>query len=61
MHKAGLVELLDDDRATLLGALLEVAERLQAGGPEGKNAASLKAQWRRRGMRTFDADKNDYA
>ena len=29
VQKAGLVELLDDDRATLLGALLELADRLQ--------------------------------
>ena len=57
VHKAGLVELLEDDRATLLGALLEMAERLQAGGPEGKDAASLKAQWRRKGMDAFEAEK----
>ena len=56
MHKAGLVELLDDDRATLLGLLLEAAERLQVGGSEGTNAASLKAQWRRRGLRAFEAN-----
>ena len=56
VQKAGLVELLEDDRATLLGALLEAAERLQAGGPEGKNAASLKAQWRRRGMHAFETN-----
>jgi hypothetical protein len=57
VQKAGLVELLEDDRATLLGALLEMAERLQAGGPEGKDAASLKAQWRRKGMDAFEAEK----
>jgi len=56
VQKAGLVELLDDDRATLLGALLEMAKQLQVGGPEGRNTASLKAQWRRRGMRAFDAE-----
>jgi hypothetical protein len=29
VQKAGLVELVDDDRATLLGAFLELAARLQ--------------------------------
>ena len=57
MHKAGLVELLNDDRATLLGLLLEVAEQLQQGGPEGKDAVSLKARWRRKGMRAFEVEK----
>jgi hypothetical protein len=57
MHKAGLVQLLDDDRATLLGALLELAEQLQAEGREEKNAASLKARWRRKGMRAFEVEK----
>ena len=61
VQKAGLVELLDDDRATLLGALLELAGRLQAqedGRQEGKaeTPATLKARWRRRGLRAFDAD-----
>lgn len=57
MHKARLVELLDDDRATLLGAMMELAEQLQAGGLEGKETASLKARWRRKGMRAFEAEK----
>ena len=57
MHKAGLIEALDDDRATLLGLLLEAAEQLQAGGLEGKNAATLKARWRRKGMRAFELEK----
>ena len=62
VHKAGLVELLDDDRATLLGALLELAGRLQQqedGRQEGKaeTPADLKARWRRRGLRAFEADK----
>jgi phage gpG-like protein len=57
LHKAGLIELLDDDRATLLGAMIELAEQLQAGGLEGKETASLKARWRRKGMRAFEAEK----
>ena len=61
VHKAGLVELLDDDRATLLGALLDIAGRLQPqkdGRQEGQaeTPADLKARWRRRGLRAFDAD-----
>ncbi len=61
MQKAGLVELVDDDRATMLGALLELAARLreQEGGDErqGVSPADLMARWRRRGLRAFDADK----
>lgn len=57
VHKAGLVEMLNDDRATLLGILLEAAEQLQQAGPEGKNATSLKARWKRKGMRTFEAGR----
>ena len=57
MHKAGVIEMLEDDRATLLGLLLEAAEQLKAGGPEGKNATALKARWRRKGMRAFEAEK----
>ena len=58
VQKAGLVELLDDDRATLLGALLELADRLQPqeDGHQDEKPASLKAQWQRRGLRAFKAD-----
>ena len=58
MQKAGLVELLDDDRATLLGALLDIADRLQeqANERQEETPVSLKARWRRRGLRAFDAD-----
>ena len=61
VQKAGLVELLDDDRATLLGALLELAGRLQRQEDERQEGqvetpAELKARWRRQGMRAFDAD-----
>ena len=59
VQKAGLVELVDDDRATLLGAFLEVAARLQ--GQEDEHQAVSQAdqvtRWRRRGLRAFDADK----
>ena len=59
VHKAGLVELVDDDRATLLGAFLELAARLQE--QEGESPADLMTRWHRRGLRAFDADKNNAA
>jgi len=55
VQKAGLVELVDDDRATLLGALLEIAGRLQEDEHQ-EEANNLKARWRRRGLHAFDAD-----
>ena len=59
VHKAGLVELTDDDRATLLGAFLELANQLQAQEDERQEErpANLKARWRRQGLRAFEADK----
>ena len=62
VHKAGLVELVDDDRATLLGAFLELAAWLggQEEGDErqGISQADLMTRWRRKGLRAFDADKD---
>lgn len=49
--KAGLVDLTDDDRATIYGAFLTVADKLQ--GEERGNALAL---WRRKGKRAFEAD-----
>lgn len=46
--KAGLVELADDDRAVLLGLLVEAAARLRSDDRE--QALTL---WRRRGTRAF--------
>ena len=57
VQKAGLVELVDDDRTTLFGALLELAGQLQGYGQAEENPVSLKARWRRRGLRAFDADE----
>ncbi|WP_213978881.1 conjugal transfer protein TraD [Sphingomonas sp. dw_22] len=48
--KAGLVDLTDDDRATLYGAFLSIAVKLQ--GEERDNVLVL---WKRRGKRAFDA------
>ena len=60
VQKAGLIELLDDDRATLLGAFLDIADRLRGDEPRGDDQAvsraDLLARWRRRGLRAFDAD-----
>jgi hypothetical protein len=57
VQKAGLVELLEDDRATMLGALLALADQLQNSGQKGEDPAILEARWRRRGMRAFEAAK----
>lgn len=51
--KAGLVDLTDDDRATLYGALLTVAAKLQ--GEERANALAL---WQRKGKRAFEAEQD---
>ena len=48
VQKAGLIELMDDDRAVLFGAFLAVAAKLQ--GEEREQALIL---WRRRGRRAF--------
>jgi hypothetical protein len=48
VQKAELVELIEDDRAVLLGAFLAIAAKLQ--GDERKQAITL---WRRRGQRAF--------
>ena len=47
--KAGLVELTDDDRATLYGAFLTVAAKLR--GDELEQALVL---WKRKGKRALD-------
>lgn len=52
--KAGLVDLTDDDRATIYGALLTVADKLR--GEEGDNALAL---WQRKGKRAFEAEQGN--
>lgn len=49
--KAGLVDLADDDRATIYGALLSAVERLR--GDERANALAL---WQRKGKRAFEVE-----
>jgi hypothetical protein len=47
--KTGIVELIDDDRAVLYGALLEMAARLR-----DEDRAQALRLWRRRGKRAFE-------
>ena len=54
VQKSGLVELADDDRATLYGAMLDLAGR--AGGDDGASALAL---WKRSGKRAFDAEATE--
>ena len=54
--KADLVQLLDDDRATILGALLDVAGQVRGVGDA--DPAHLRARWRRAGLRAFKAERN---
>ena len=51
VQKAGLVELTNDDRAAIYGALLDAADRAR-----GDGAGDALALWRRRGKRAFDAE-----
>lgn len=47
--KAGLIELTDDDRAVILGALGEIAAKLRS-----DNREQALLLWRRRGKRMFE-------
>lgn len=51
VQKAGLIELTDDDRAALYGALLDLAGRARS-----DDAGDVLALWKRRGKRAFDAE-----
>lgn len=50
--KAGLVELTDEDHATLYGAFLAIAVVL-----EGEDREETLVRWRRLGKRAFEADE----
>ena len=52
VQKAGLVNLADDDRATLYGAMLELAAKARENG-------DTLALWKRRGKRAFDAEDTE--
>jgi len=49
--KAGLIDLTDDDRAVLFGAMLDAAAVLRDGDRE-----RMLLLWRRRGKRAFGID-----
>ena len=49
VQKAGLVDLTDDDRAALYGAMLELAARAREDG-------KVLALWKRRGGSAFEAE-----
>ena len=51
VRKAGLVDLTDDDRATIYGALLEIA-----GKARDERSGDTLALWKRRGKRAFDSE-----
>ena len=62
VQKAGLVELTGDDRATLLGAMMELADQLRGGrdpdsSTDARTPAQTAAAWRHRGLRAFEADR----
>ena len=64
VHKAGLIELTGDDRATLLGAMMELADQLRGGrdaGADTRTPAQITAAWRHRGLRAFEADREENA
>lgn len=51
VQKAGLVELTEDDRPTLYGALLDLAGRGRV-----DDSGDVLALWKRRGKRAFDTE-----
>jgi hypothetical protein len=50
--KAGIVDLIGDDRATILGALLWMADKLQS--DQGKRARAL---WAAKGTEAFAVER----
>jgi len=54
--KAELIELTDDDRAVILGLLIEAATKLK-----GDNRDQQLLLWRRRGARGFAQDQSAQA
>lgn len=54
VQKAGLVDLTQDDRAAIYGALLSLTD-----GVEPHEHLAVTNLWRRRGKRAFDAEQAD--
>jgi hypothetical protein len=50
--KAGLVDLTDDDRATLYGAFLTVAAKLRS-----EEREQVLILWKRKGKRAFEIEQ----
>ena len=55
VQKAGLVDLADDDRATIYGALLELVGKARNG-----DAGGMLGLWKRRGKRAFEAESDTH-
>jgi hypothetical protein len=53
--KAGLIELTGDDRATIFGALIWMAEKLKS--DQSEQAGAL---WTARGKQAFEADRQTH-
>lgn len=53
--KAGIVDLPNDDRATIYGAMLWIAAKLQS--DEGEHARDL---WAAKGRQAFDESRPDW-
>jgi Conjugal transfer protein TraD len=56
MVKAGIVDLTNDDRALIYGALLWMAEKLRS--DQGDHARKV---WTGKGKQAFEADRGDKA
>jgi hypothetical protein len=54
--KAGLIELTDDNRATLYGSFLAVAAKLR-----GEDREQALVLWKRKGKRAFEQNDTDRA
>ncbi|TPI17899.1 conjugal transfer protein TraD [Mesorhizobium sp. B4-1-1] len=54
LAKAGIVHLTNDDRATIYGAMLWIAAKLQS--HEGEHARDL---WAAKGRQAFDAERGE--
>ena len=54
VQKAGLVDLTEDDRATLYGAMLELAAKARS-----DDTRDVLALWKRRGKRAFEMEETN--
>jgi len=54
--KAGIVELVGDDRAIILGGLIWIADKLRS-----DDAERAKTLWAAKGKEAFEAERNSIA